>query len=544
MTKKDLVIMVRIMVSRRLFSTPILFYLITVGCQHRQPPEVAPYSYVPHCPSDVWETSEKNLRQNEKISSRFCEVIPAADTPLDLAGMFEIALSNNPETTRTWAMAKEASAAYGIARADFYPKLTLDTTLMNYSQGLVVSNGSILLQSQTQVTPVLELTYTFWDFGERIYKSREYMYALDYANWTHNQTIQTVMNKVADSYYNYLYQDALTTAIEKDLEDAWRAFDAANQRMETGIADVTDFLQAKTTYLQKKVALASQEGSEARAKIALLNHLGLRANQPICLGCFPEKAPLEKLTRNADYLMCIAEQDRPDIRAARSNVASKEAAFERAKAAAMPKITGTADAGYTWFFVNPTSIKQYLLELDLSIPIFAGFYYENQIRLARAELDVARAELQTTELQAGHEVMDAFTNFRVATISVPLTDDYLVSAQKELDSVLAHYKQGTNTIVDVLNSLASLSDARAKYVQTMYELFSSMIDLSFATGTLYYSSEIAPENPNNQNSCHESVSIFEHQGDYEPTPATDYTPIPGEMKSSEDETVTTLGHST
>lgn len=528
--------MVRKMAKFTLFSYLPIAGLFVASCA-RQPPEMAPSLYTARCASDVWIASAKEIHDNQQIESGLCSIVPSSDQALDLAYLFEIALSNNPQTERSWADAKEAAALYGISRADFYPKLSFDGNWMQYQQGFVFTDGSVITQTQSQETPLLELSYTFWDFGERIYKSRQYLYALDYANWNHNESIQNVLNKTASGYYNYLYQKALEKAADQDLKDAHRAFDAADQKMKSGIVDISDFLQAKTNYLQKKLNLTYQTGQQEKAKIALLNQLGLCPKTPICLGEFPEKAPLERLCKNAEYLMCMAEHEKPNLKAKRANVASKEAAFKRSKAEAMPKLTGTAEGGYTLFNQTNTLIQQYLLEVDLSFPIFAGFYYENQIRRAKADLDAAKAQLRETELSTSQQVMDSYTDFRVANYSIPIVNDYLVSAEKEFDSVLAHYIEGTNTIVDVLNSLSSLSDARAKYAKGMYELFSSMINLAFTTGTLYYSPATTPGSPVTKDALLRPIELFESPGNYEPAPADYYEPIPKQEKQIEFESI-------
>ena len=46
------------------------------------------------------------------------------------------------------------------------------------------------------------------------------------------------------------------------------------------------------------------------------------------------------------------------------------------------------------------------------------------------------------------------------------------------------YKQGTNTIVDVVNAQSSLADARARQINALEQWYSSLANLAYSTGML------------------------------------------------------------
>lgn len=513
------------------------FYLLCLcGCW-KKPPEADPWAYVPCRPTDVWETSNIDLCINGKVRSEKTAITPSESETLDLAALFDIGLQNSPDTAQTWAIAREAATVWGMVRSKFYPELTFDANLSQYHQGFAFSGSSVLEQTQLQGSPLGELRYTFWDFGERNFRSDEKMYALHYSNWTHNQQIQKVLQSIADYYYNYLYQKALLSAAEMDLQDAWRTFDAADQKVKTGVADIADFLQAKTSYLQRKVDLSTQQGMTEKARIDLLHQIGLTTDTPIKVGQFPDQVPIQKLTTDAKHLLVMAENTRSEIRAAKANVQAKEASIQVAKATPLPKVQGTVDAGYTWYGGVSQTIGQYLVKLDITFPIFAGFYYRNQIKKAQADLKSACANLKSKELEVANQVMNAYTDFKVATQELPLTGDYLACAEEELASTLSRYKQGITTILDVLNAQASVSNARAKYADGKNRLFTSMIDLSFSTGTLFYSENSSPSYVETKDVQMCPIRLFEEGTIFTPQNPRQDVPFPEVLKQQEQESI-------
>ena len=61
---------------------------------------------------------------------------------------------------------------------------------------------------------------------------------------------------------------------------------------------------------------------------------------------------------------------------------------------------------------------------------------------------------------------------------------FLDSALEEFDVTLSNYRVGTGDIIDVMQAQTSLSDARTKYTVSVKDLFVSLTNLAYATGSL------------------------------------------------------------
>jgi outer membrane protein len=470
-----------------------------------------PDALAPSAPYATWTP----LKGNCLVSSKYCQTVlpPTFETgELNMAELVDIALQNNPSTKQTWAMARAAAAKYGQSLSPFYPSVAFEGSYLRI-KGSTVATGPQASQpggapSQTgqatqsgvvvvpglssptpfyltQVGPDVALAYTLFDFGQRSSAALAAREALYYADMNHNQRIQTVIQMVMDDAYDYLYQQALLRSNQANLENAQMSLDAANTRFALGLAALGDVAQARTQYLQSKINLTSQKQNVENAFAQLAVDLGLPANIPFKVQPLPDQVIANPILESVDLLVEKAQERRQDFLAAEANVKSKEALLLNAKRAAYPVLSSFFDIGHYWF-QDGTQEKgpHWSAELNLSFPLFQGFYYKNAIKTARANLETARAEMLQTELQITQNVATAHMGVKTAASNLADSEEYLKAAELEFQIALTGYKAGTMTILDVMSAQSSLADARSKKAGSQKNWFVSLATLAYATGSL------------------------------------------------------------
>ena len=125
----------------------------------------------------------------------------------------------------------------------------------------------------------------------------------------------------------------------------------------------------------------------------------------------------------------------------------------------------------------------YLVGLQLQVPIFQGFQIINSVRQASAQLESARAALDLQQQIVIDQVWNAFYNFRTAVQSLQAADKLVASSQESYDASLARFKSGVGDIVELLNAQATLAQARSEQVQARTDIFTSYANLVNAIGT-------------------------------------------------------------
>ena len=470
-----------------------------------------PLSLAPSSPFASWTPAKGNTL----ISSRFCETLlpPTFGTnALNLAELIDIGLQNNPSTRQTWAQARSAAAQYGIVLSDFYPNVqftsqytrvrgtfgpaTVFSSTPTAADGASAASEGVsapVLGSTTStgfglystvVGPDVELTYTLFDFGQRTSAATAAREALYFADWTHNQEIQSTIQTIMDDYYNYLYQLRVLRSNEENLENACASLDAANQKFALGLAALGDVAQARTHYLQTKINLTTQKQNVENAFAQLATDLGLPANIGFKVQPMPEEIQADPMLENVNQLVAMAQNQRQDLLAAQADLRSKDALVLNAKRAVYPVLGTSLDIGKYWFQGNQQEQYHWVAELTLSFPLFQGFFYKNSVKKAMANRDHSAARLMQTELAIIQNVSTSHMYVKTSAENLRDSEEYLKSAELEFSIALSSYKAGTKTILDVLSAQSSLADARSKKAGAQKDWYTSLASLAYATGSL------------------------------------------------------------
>jgi outer membrane protein TolC len=449
------------------------------------------------------------MRGNNLVSSKYCRTLlppTFATSELSLAELLDIALQNNPTTKQTWAMARASAAQYGQSLSAFYPNAQFSGFYFRQRAGFpqtgvptasagqpatvsfgapTVSGGGVQTTYFTETGPDVILSYTLFDFGQRTATSLAAREALYYADLTHNQQIQSVLQTVMSDYYTYLFQLALQRSDEANLMNAQMALDAANEKFALGLVALGDVAQARTQFLQSKMNLTSQKQQVENAFAQLAVDLGLPATIPFKVQPLPEQVIAEPLMEEIDALVAMAQNQRQDFLAAQANVRAKEASLLQAKRSMLPTLSSQFTTGRYWFNKGfSEEVNHWTAVMSLTFPIFTGYAIQNQIRNAEANVELSRAQLLQTELTLIQNVTTAHMGVKTAALNLNDSLEYLKAAELEFNIALTSYKAGTMTLLDVLQAQSSLSDARTKKADAQRSWFLSLATIAYATGSL------------------------------------------------------------
>jgi outer membrane protein TolC len=400
---------------------------------------------------------------------------------LTLTDVLDVALRNNTATSVAWAQARVASAAYGAARGQYYPTLTLDGTVTALQ---TAPFGGRVAVKQQFYGPTLNVSWLLLDFGARGGSIGEARAALLAADWTHNAVIQDVVLAVESAYFQYMATKALLTAQQTTLAEARGNLAAADQRHNVGLATIADVLQARTALSQAQLALESTEGAIHTTRGALALSMGLPANVPYDIEPPPAGAPPLGIADSIDSLIERAVRERPDLMAARAQVRAAQARVSVARGNALPSLVVGGDAQQTYFFDTTPSGNSYTATITLQIPLFSGGSNIYNIKAAAAAAQAAAQQERGLERQVVFEVFRAYYTLRTATQLVRTSADLLASAKESEQVALGRYKAGAGSVLDVLTAQAALAGARAQEIQARFTWYTALAQLAHDTGIL------------------------------------------------------------
>lgn len=402
------------------------------------------------------------------------------DTPLTLVELTGIALQNNPQTRGAWAAVRASEAGLVLAKAGYWPQISATVTAQNSS---FVSSRGVSAGVQTRYGPSISLSYLLWDFGARAGSVDRAKFQLASDRLTRLQVLQDVILQVEQAYYQVLGLSALLNANQSSLHDAQANLDAARERKSQGLATIGDVYQAEAAVSGARLALQQTRGQLTAFRGQLASVMGYPADTVVPLQPWGEKINLQPPVWSIAQLLEAARGSRPELLAAKAQEQVAAADLRTTIGQGRPSLTLDASAGRTSILGQP-AVSQYRAQLNLEIPLFAGFANTAAKRQARAELAVSQASTIELLRQVELEVWQAYQGVQTAAATLKSSSAQLRSATQAARVTQARYRNGLDSILNVLSAQSTLAAARVQQVQSQLDWFAALAALGHAVGGL------------------------------------------------------------
>lgn len=410
-----------------------------------------------------------------------------------LVDVINHALCNNPQTRLAWANARFQAGQVGVAKSAYLPTVTLNTSAsrsMNSASSSLqitsISSGGGLTQPLNRFTPVISLNYLLYNFGGREAQLESAEKTLEASNWTHDAILQTVMFAAIQAYNQVFATQAAAEAALISEKAADEALNAAQKRYEVGVAALADALQARTAFAQAKLNRQKTEGEAKVALGSLANALGLEADYHLNIAPPLLAKPDAEQEARVHRLIEDAKTMRPDLAAAEATVKAAEANVKSAEAGHLPSITLIGNYGYNHTSL-PSDTQSWTMGMQVSVPLFNGFNITYQIRSAKEQLEVKRANLDQLEQSVSLDVWRAYQLLNTAQESFKSSEELVASALQSEKVAMGRYQAGVGNIIDLLNAQASHATARVQLIQAQYTWLTQKAQLAQALGRLDFS---------------------------------------------------------
>ena len=233
-----------------------------------------------------------------------------------------------------------------------------------------------------------------------------------------------------------------------------KTLDAVALRLKAGDIAPSDVarIQVDALRAQNDARAARAEREKAQSALAYLIGLEARARS---IEAAEGRPAIEDATSRIDIEKILGE--RPDISAAQARLRAAEEKRELARALRTRDITGSVQFEHVpWNpLANPTAVNT--IGFGVSIPLFANYHFEGEIRRADVELDAARMNLEKTRALALGDIESSRADLESAVDRVRRFDGALLGeAQKAADAAEFAYANGAIGVMDLLDSRRQL----------------------------------------------------------------------------------------
>lgn len=415
-------------------------------------------------------------------------------TPPDLMAVYQMAVESDPQIQQARARLDQAREAAPQARSRWFPQVSLSGQMSESTQegeqiGVDPNTGDIglvPLESETETTSYgIEVRQTLfrWDAWVGLSEAEA---RVAQAEATYESALQDLLIRTANAYFDLLVakESLETRRMAREAFEAER--DRAEFAREVGTASLTDVEEARAAHDR---ALADEIAAERQLEVAREALFALTGRYiPEVQG--PDEAVALRPPEPADIQFWVdrALENNPELNAARHLAEVANEQVSRARSGHYPTLDLVASRNYVdrtgdnVFQTEDTTNDS--VQLQLSVPLFAGGQTRSQVREAKAAEREAWAGVRLTTRQVRQMARDAFLGVRSGVARVEALRQSVRSSETAVEATEVGVDVGSRSTIDLLNARRALADARAQLSEVRYAYLIDTLRLQRATGQL------------------------------------------------------------
>lgn len=416
--------------------------------------------------------------------------------PLTLPLAVEVALRSHPLIRAGGAGQELAQAQVREARGSRWPLVQLSETVMN-GNNPVFAFGSLLEQARfterNLMLPRLNNpeALTNFRFGVAIRaplfdqfqsstRIRQARLRSGQADHRAEQIRQQIRFEVVRAYYGLLLAQVRQEVADESVRLAEADARVSRDRVEAGLAVVSDQLAAEVQLAEMKQQQVQAAGDLLTARAGLNTALGVAIETP-------QQVAGELTTRKfelgeQEQLLREALEHRPDLRQAGLAVESGAAGVKGARSEYLPRLDLFANFGasrHNW----TSGSSDYAVGASLTFNLFdAG--RQARIEQAQAASGMLAAEQQNLLNQVRFEVVRARQQYLTARERIEVAERMIRQATEAVRIVQDRYREGLTTMTEVLRAQTTLARARMMALAARYDFYVGYAQLLLTTGRL------------------------------------------------------------
>ena len=489
------------------------------GCAHLDP--WREFKRMPASPSQSFAgdiTGDEPADEKETQST-----VELSGRTVHLTECIAIALEHNPRTAESWQAIRVAAAGVGQAKAEYLPSIGFTSSARrsdvaeldaktDQTSGVSVPSSTgnttdsddgassvaksiasrlaeaIVGTSEAQDDPGAQNRYeaTFgarwllFDGGGREARVNAAAAEVLAAGFRHNTVLQDVALSVEEAYYNLLAVRsfeglAVETVRQRDYQSR-----LAEARYGAGVVAKSDVLKAQAEKAGTDLDLIRAKNAVHVAKGRLVSAMGLRVSTDLNVTDLPEADYTLELT-GIERLLADAARNRPELKRALAQIQLQHARVRLAASRYWPALAVDTDFG--WIGRRfPPDLRQWGVGLALDLPLFTGFDRSYQLHGSKAGLARTVAERQAVLRGVELEVWTAYWRIIEAGEAIEAAKRFVASAEESARVAEGEYKNGTGSIIGLIDAQTARTAARNRLVQARLDWRTAMARVEWAVG--------------------------------------------------------------
>lgn len=406
-----------------------------------------------------------------------------------LAEAVRRALDVQPAVVQARGVQRNAEAGQRAAVGAFLPTITVggsssQSSANRYNQ----ATGQIVtVPNNTSYSGSVGLSLDLFDGFRRLANKRAAAATEDAADAGFvDARFQTTV-ATQQAFYTALADEELVRVAEAQVTRAEQQRRITVDKLNAGSATRSDTLRAAVDLGNAQLQLLQAQANLATAQANLGRQIGVdqpaRATPDSAFPALPDTSTLR----------AEAVASAPQVRQAEAQARAAGANVTVARAAYWPTFSASYSNGYTGldslarvglapWSATQNYVNNWSLRFALSWTLFNGFSREANQVSAWVQRDVAQAEAADARRQINAQVTQQVAALFTTYEQIGIAQTNVAAATEDLRVVSERYRVGAATILDVLTSQASLTQAQVNLVQTRYSYLIARAQLEALVG--------------------------------------------------------------
>lgn len=373
--------------------------------------------------------------------------------------------------------------------ADWYPQIFFDYNLQHYFklQTTVFAGNTVTIGSKNT-------SYANFSATQNIF-NRDVLLASRSAEDVRKQSRQNTSNNkinlavnVSKAFYDVLLNQQQIRLLDSDIVLLQKSFDIAMSQYKAGVVDKVDYKRATISLNNSKAQRKSYE-EQLKAKYVYLKELmNYPADENLPLNYDSTQMHQDALidtTQNINY------ENRIEYQLLQTQKRLQEDNLKYYKWAYIPSIS--AFGSYNINYLNNDFGKLYnknfptsYAGVTLSFPIFQGTKRTQDIRAAELQLQRVDYDIIAFKNAVNTEYQQALSTYKSSLNNYNVLRENLTLAEDVFNTIQLQYRSGVKTYLDVIISQNDLISAQINYLEALYQVLSSKVDVQKALGQINY----------------------------------------------------------
>ena len=387
--------------------------------------------------------------------------------PISLQEAVSLAQQNAPSAVQARGAIENAQGSITTTRYQLFPTLSAS---MGTSRGSGQTNDPTTNQIVTRTnrpsySDGLNLNYTLFDGGKRIYDLRARRADLTAAEVAENTTKFNLALQVKQQYFAILAAREAEAASRLALDLARQQLDASSARVKAGAAIISDSLRSFVAVGNAQLNVLTAQNNVRNASLALTRLTG--SAELVTAAADTSAIAVAPIDSVAIVAAALAG---PSVKQAEAALTASRAAVSSAKSSYLPSISTSYRYGGSGFDMGygiggGNLLYSKTLSVSLSYNIWDG--RNRAVAVDRAEVTVLNneASVRDARLLAQQNILQQIATLRSAEERIRIQQLSVQAAQEDLRVQQQRYNLGSSTQLEVTTSQNALNSARQALIQ-------------------------------------------------------------------------------